>query len=232
MPFNYQEFSAKCDKMTIEELNHEWNVYTRHISGGATSTAMSVTFAPITAGASLLGLGLSGPRIHNARKKRAIIEAHLQALGTTHDTRKRDVLGSMALSGTIGGLTLGLAPSADGVATMGAQHAIETFVVNPDLVATGAHAALDGIGAGAEQVMEKEKDHIKKKMAMRKLRKMASAQSMAPQVVTPPSFVGDEKKTSGITVTVVEGDMSDEDDMSVEEMEEILRNVMAAKRKS
>ena len=171
-------------------------------------------------------------RIHNARKKRAIIEAHLQALGTSHDTRKRDVLGSMALSGTIGGLTLGLAPSADGVATMGAQHAIETFMVNPDLVAAGAHAALDVVGAGAEQVMEKEKDHVKRKMAMRKLRKMASAQHMAPQAVAPPSFIPEVKKQPGVTVTAVEADLSDDDDMSVEEMEEILRHVMATKRKS
>ena len=86
-------------------------------SGTASSTATAVLFSPLTAGISLVGLGLSAPRIHNARKKRAIIEAKLQAHGQTHNTRKRDVIAPMAISGTIGGLTLGLAgPGADLIA--------------------------------------------------------------------------------------------------------------------
>ncbi len=233
MPFNYKEFSAKCDKMTVEELQNQWNVYTRHISGGATSTAMSVGAAPFTLGASLLGLGLATPRIHNARKKRTIIEAHLQALGTTHDTRKRDVIGSMALSGTIGGLTLGLAPpGADAVGSMGADHAFAAIACNPHMVEAVTHGVFDGVGFVAEQGIEKEQAEIKRKRALKKLRKMASAQHMAPQVVAAPSYATDEKKEAGITVTAVEEDMSDDEDMSMEEMEELLRHVMASKRKS
>lgn len=130
--------------------------YTRQISGGATSTATAVLFSPLTAGISLVGLGLSAPRIHNARKKRAIIEAKLQAHGQTHNTRKRDVIAPMAISGAIGGLTLGLAgPGADMIAGeavgKGAEYA-------------AAHVALDATGAVVEH---KHDDHSKKKANQR-----------------------------------------------------------------
>ncbi len=232
MPFNYKEFSAKCDGMTVEQLNNEWNIYTRHISGGATSTAMSVGFAPFTLGASLLGLGLATPRIHNTRKKRVIIEAHLQAKGTTHDTRKRDVMGFMALSGTIGGLTLGLAPpGAEAVGTLGAEHAIAAIAMNPHTVEAVAHGVFDGVGFVAEQGMERRHEHSKEKKALKQLRKMASAQNLPTETVAPPSFVMNEKKDAGITVIAVEKDLSDDEDMSMEEMEELLKQVMASKRK-
>ena len=117
MPFDFDTYQSKCENLTPEQLHREWENYTRQISGGATSTATAVLFSPLTAGISLVGLGLSAPRIHNARKKRAIIEAKLQAHGQTHNTRKRDVIAPMAISGTIGGLTLGLAgPGADLIA--------------------------------------------------------------------------------------------------------------------
>lgn len=233
MPFDYKKFSAKCDTMTVEQLNNEWNIYTRHISGGATSTAMSVGFAPFTLGASLLGLGLSTPRIHNARKKRAIIEAHLQAKGATHHTRKRDVMGSMALSGAIGGVTLGLAPpGAEAVGALGAEHAIAAIAMNPNTVDVVAHGVLDGVGFAAEQGMERRHEHSKEKKALKQLRKMASARHPPVETVAPPSSVAmNEKKDVGITVTAVEEDSSDDEDMSVEEMEQLLKQVMASKRK-
>ncbi|KAF4627018.1 hypothetical protein G7Y89_g11142 [Cudoniella acicularis] len=111
MPFDYIEYQKKCDSLTTEELQKEWENYTRQISGGATSTAASVLLGPATGGVSLLGLGFSGPRIHNARKKREIIEASLKTQGATHHTRKRDVLGPMAVAGAVGGVTMGLAGS-------------------------------------------------------------------------------------------------------------------------
>jgi len=109
MPFNYAEYQAKTSEMSTDQLQKEWENYTRQIAGGATSTATSVLFSPLTAGISLMGLGLSAPRIHNARKKREIIEKGLQERGSTHNTRSRDVAGSMALSGAISVATLGLA---------------------------------------------------------------------------------------------------------------------------
>lgn len=116
--------------MTAEQLQKEWENYTRQMSAGATSTATSVLLMPLTGGISAVGLGLSAPRIHNARKKREIIEAGLKARGTTHRTRTGDVLAPMAVSGIIGGLTLGLAPHVEAVATNTALTATEAVVVS------------------------------------------------------------------------------------------------------
>jgi hypothetical protein len=111
MPFDYDTYQKKVDGMSTEQLHREWENYTRQISGGATSTAASIALSPFTGGISLVGLGLSTPRIHNARKKREIIEAGLKTHGTTHHTRKRDVLVPMAAATTITGLTMGIAPA-------------------------------------------------------------------------------------------------------------------------
>jgi hypothetical protein len=147
MPFDYVEYQKKCDSLSTEQLHKEWENYTRQIAGGATSTATSVLFSPLTGGVSLIGLGLSAPRVHNARKKREIIEAGLQKRGTTHETRKRDVMGSVALSGALGGLTLGLAgPGADMIAGEAVGKGAEYMV---------AHAALDGAGATLEHAHDK-----------------------------------------------------------------------------
>ncbi|KAK0113768.1 hypothetical protein ONS95_014018 [Cadophora gregata] len=151
MPFDFDTYQSKCENLTPEQLHREWENYTRQISGGATSTATAVLFSPLTAGISLVGLGLSAPRIHNARKKRAIIEAKLQAHGQTHNTRKRDVIAPMAISGTIGGLTLGLAgPGADMIAGeavgKGAEYA-------------AAHVALDATGAVVEHKHDEHSKH-------------------------------------------------------------------------
>jgi hypothetical protein len=152
MPFDYVQYQQKVNTLSSEQLHKEWENYTRQIAGGATSTATSVLFSPVTGGVSLIGLGLSAPRIHNARKKREIIEAGLQLRGETHNTRKRDVVAPMAVAGVISGLTLGLA--APGAEMLGAEAGAKgmEYVV--------AHAALDGTGAILEQ---KHDDHTKKK---------------------------------------------------------------------
>lgn len=97
--------------MSTEQLNKEWDNYTRQIAGGATSTATSVLLAAFTGGVSLVGLGFSAPRIHNARKKREIIQASLEAQNATHHTHAKDVLIPMATVGAAGGITLGLGVS-------------------------------------------------------------------------------------------------------------------------
>lgn len=155
MPFDYEQYQQKCDGLTNEQLQKEWDNYTRQIAGASTSTATSVLFTPLTAGVSLIGLGISAPRIHNARKKRAIIEAGLNARGETTNTRKRDVIAPMAIAGTLSGLTLGLAgPGADMLAGEAVGKGAEYVV---------AHAALDGAGA----VMEHKHDshHLKQSHA-------------------------------------------------------------------
>lgn len=157
MPFDYDDYQKKVNTLTTEQLHKEWENYTRQIAGGATSTATSVLFSPLTAGISLIGLGLSTPRIHNARKKREIIEAGLQARGATHNTRKRDVIAPMAVAGTLGGLTLGLAgPGADMIAGAAVGHGVEYAV---------SHTALDATGA----VLEHTHDEHSKKKAEHKL---------------------------------------------------------------
>ncbi len=152
MPFAFDNYKKKCDTLTTEQLHKEWENYTRQLAGGATSTATSVLFSPLTGGISLVGLGLSAPRIHNARKKRGIIQAGLEARGETHNTRKRDVIAPMAIAGTLGTITLGLAgPVADAATGAAVGHGVEY---------AASHAALDGAGAIAEH---KHDEHSKKK---------------------------------------------------------------------
>jgi len=147
MPFDYKEYQRKCDSLTAEQLQAEYENYTRQLAGGATSTATSVLLSPFTAGVSLVGIGLSAPRVHNARKKREIIEAGLQARGETHRTRKRDVLAPVAVAGTLSGLTLGLAgPGADMIAGQAVGHGMEY---------AASHVALDASGALVEHKHDK-----------------------------------------------------------------------------
>lgn len=164
MPFDYEEYKRKCSELSPEELQKEWENYTRQLAGGATSTAGSVLFAPFTAGVSLVGLGLSAPRVHNARKKREIIETYLQAHGTTHHTRKRDIAAPMAIAGTLGGLTLGLAgPGADLLAGEVAGKGIEYAV---------SHTALEVASATLEH---KHVEHKKTKEQLKLAEKYGSA---------------------------------------------------------
>ncbi|KAK4104426.1 hypothetical protein N658DRAFT_397637, partial [Parathielavia hyrcaniae] len=151
MPFNFTEYDTKCAGLSPEELQLEWQHYTRLISGASTSTAVSGLAIPLTCGVSLIGVGMAAPAIHNARKKREIIEKHLQRLGATHETRKRDVLGSMAFSGTIGVVTLGVGSlGADAVAQAGAEHGICAIAENETAIKIVTHAALDGAGMALE----------------------------------------------------------------------------------
>ncbi|KAK2628946.1 hypothetical protein QTJ16_002049 [Diplocarpon rosae] len=160
MPFNFNTFQAKCEDLTPEELQREWNNYTRQFSSGATSAATAVAFAPLTAGVSLLGLGFSAPRVYNARRKREIVEGELQTHGKTHTTRKRDVIAPAAISGAIGGLTLGFsAPAAQLVAGHAAGKGAEYI---------GTHVVLDAVGAAIEH--QHDKHATKKAHKQAKLR--------------------------------------------------------------
>lgn len=180
MPFDYNEYQQKCNTLSTEQLHREWENYTRQISGGATSTATSVLFSPLTGGISLIGLGLSAPRIHNARKKREIIEAGLQARGSKHNTRKRDVIAPMAIAGTIGGLTLGLAgPGADMIAGEAVGKGVEYAM---------SHAALDGAGAAMEH---KHDNHLKKKAD----KKGKAVQEQSPGMQVQPQVISYQVQT-------------------------------------
>ncbi|KAH7029870.1 uncharacterized protein B0I36DRAFT_270558, partial [Microdochium trichocladiopsis] len=160
MPFDFKAYDAKCAGMTALELQKEWEHYTRLIAGGATSTAISGLAIPLTAGVSTIGVALAAPGLHNSRRKREIIEKHLQRLGTTHETRKRDVLGSMAFSGTVGVVTLGVGSAgADSIVQNGAEHGIALCDTAVKVV---THVALDGAGMALEHA---HTSHKKKKDA-------------------------------------------------------------------
>ncbi|KAI1504800.1 hypothetical protein F5X99DRAFT_432562 [Biscogniauxia marginata] len=107
MPFDFKKYDEKCNGLTPEQLQREWDHYTRLIASASTSTAISGAAIPATTlGVSAVGIAVAAPAIHNARKKRAIIERHLRAHDTTHVTRGRDVLRSVAVSGAVGLATL------------------------------------------------------------------------------------------------------------------------------
>ena len=189
-------------------LHREWENYTRQISGGATSTAASVLFSPFTAGVSLVGLGLSGPRIHNARKKREIIEAGLKERGTTHHTRKRDVVAPMAIAGTLSGLTLGLAaPGADMIVGAAGGH-VAGMAVSHAAVETAAHIGLETTGAVAEHTHDK---HEKKKADV-KLRtqyenfKIQYEEELKVQMLSSPSTGEKPVQVSQTTAKTVQSE--------------------------
>ncbi|ENI01308.1 hypothetical protein COCC4DRAFT_33956 [Bipolaris maydis ATCC 48331] len=119
--------------MSLEELRLEWNHYTRLITGSATSTTISGLAAPLTGG------------IHNARKKRAIIDCHLARYEEQHITRKRDVIGSMAFSGTLGVATLGIGSmGADIALTEGICHGVFESTAETE-VKVVTHVIADGV---------------------------------------------------------------------------------------
>ncbi|KAK1829733.1 hypothetical protein QBC39DRAFT_226290, partial [Podospora conica] len=151
MPFDFKAYDEKCRGLSPDELQREWQHYTRLISSASTSTAISGLAVPLTLGVSVIGVGMAAPAIHNARKKREIIERHLQRHGTTHQTRKRDVVSSMALSGTIGVVTLGVGTmGADAITTGAAEQGMAMCAGGELAVKVATHAALDGAGLAIE----------------------------------------------------------------------------------
>jgi hypothetical protein len=136
--------------MSLEELGREWNHYTRLITGSATSTALSGLAALPTVGISLIGVLIGSTGIHNARKKRDIIDYHLARYEEQHKTRKRDVIGSMAFSGTLGVATLGIGSmGADVALTEGIQHGVFAATAETE-VKVVTHVIADGLGLAIE----------------------------------------------------------------------------------
>ena len=142
--------------MSLEELRLEWNHYTRLITGSATSTTISGLAAPFTGGISLVGVFIGSTGIHNARKKRAIIDCHLARYEEQHRTRKRDVIGSMAFSSTLGVATLGIGSMGAEIALAeGIQHGIFESTAGTE-VKVAAHVIADGVGLAIEHKHHKD----------------------------------------------------------------------------
>ncbi|KAH7324412.1 hypothetical protein B0I35DRAFT_161448 [Stachybotrys elegans] len=152
MPFDFEAYDEKCNGLTQEQLQREWNHYTRLITGAATSTTISSIAIVPTLGVSIIGVALAAPSIHNARKKREILDRHLQRLGTRHETRTRDVLGSMAFTSAINVLTLGFSTmGASQISEIGAEYAISAIIENEVATKAVTHAAFDGAGMLVEK---------------------------------------------------------------------------------
>jgi hypothetical protein len=164
MPFNFDEYDAECSQMSSEELQRQWNHYTRLITGSATSTTISSLALPFTLGISGIGVLIGGAGIHNARKKRGIIDRHLYRYQEQHRTRKRDVMGSAMFSGAVGIATLGIGGwGGDVLLAQGIEHGIVT-VADEMAVNAVAHVAADGAGLAAEHkhhngLRDEEKKH-------------------------------------------------------------------------
>lgn len=160
MPFDFAEYDYKCSQMSPEQLQREWNHYTRLITGSATSTALSGLALLPTLGVSMIGIAIGSSGIHNARKKRDIIDRHLARYGQEHKTRMRDVAGSMVFSGTVGVVTLGVGMGgAETVLAEGIQHGLLT-AADETVVKVGTHAVADGVALSLEH---KHHEHIRAK---------------------------------------------------------------------
>jgi len=138
MPFDFGAYRHKCETLSDELLQLEWNKYTREDVGGVTTTAISMGIAPATYGASLIGLGFAAPKMANAHKKKGIIMHELEKRGVGFHTRKRDVAIAAALAGTVGAFSYGLA--APGAELLGASAG------EKGLEYVGAKALLHGVG--------------------------------------------------------------------------------------
>ncbi|KAJ0109071.1 hypothetical protein J7T55_002263 [Diaporthe amygdali] len=106
--FKFDEFDTLCGELDGDQLQLKWQHYTRALSAASTSTAVATLAAGPTGGVSMIGAMIAGPLIHNARKKRQIIEHHMSIKGIEPETRNKDVYGPMAFSAVLGGATMGI----------------------------------------------------------------------------------------------------------------------------
>ncbi|KAF6832881.1 hypothetical protein CMUS01_06753 [Colletotrichum musicola] len=107
MPFDFDQYYIECASLSAAALQKEWEKYTRQIASGSTNTALSTLAAPFTAGLSMVGVVWGSAQVHNARKKRDIIEIHLRRHQESARTRCRDVVFGTTLSGAVFVATLG-----------------------------------------------------------------------------------------------------------------------------
>lgn len=156
MPFHFEDFDQECSTLTVEELQTKWEYYTRQIAGAGTSTGVASLALVPSFGLSAMGVAISAPIIHNARKKREILEKHFKRHNVEPVTRKRDVVGSTTVSATVGILTLGAGfGAADALASWGAEYAIQAVTENSMGIKAALHVAGEGVTTAAEHTYTK-----------------------------------------------------------------------------
>lgn len=146
--FKFDEFDTLCGELDGEQLQLKWQHYTRALSAASTSTAVATLAAGPTGGVSMIGAMIAGPLIHNARKKRQIIERHMRTKGIEPETRNKDIYGPMGFSAVLGGATMG-------VGSVGAELlAVDT------MTKIVSHAAIDA-GVTAAEDKHSQREHNK-----------------------------------------------------------------------
>lgn len=145
--FKFDEFDSLCGELDGEQLQLKWQHYTRALTAASTSTAVATLAAGPTGGVSMIGAMIAGPLIHNARKKRQIIEYHMSIKGIEPETRNKDIYGPMGFSAVLGGATMG-------VGSLGAELlAVDT------MTKIVSHAAIDaGVTAAEDKHSQREHD--------------------------------------------------------------------------
>lgn len=91
--FRFAEFDAQCSELNADQLQQRWQHYTRALSAASTSTAVATLAAAPAGGISMIGAMIAGPLVHNARKKRHIIEKHMGLKGVAPDTQNSENYG-------------------------------------------------------------------------------------------------------------------------------------------
>lgn len=155
--FKFEEFDALCADLDADQLQLKWQHYTRALSAASSSTAVATLAAGPTGGVSMIGAIIAGPLMHNARKKRQIIEKHMAALDVTPETRKKDIYGPALISGFLGGATAGIGLGAEALAVDKATKIIGHVVADGIMTKVeDAHAAK----AHAKEIREHEEGQL------------------------------------------------------------------------
>ncbi|KAL0939504.1 uncharacterized protein CTRU02_206114 [Colletotrichum truncatum] len=161
MPFDAEAYDLKCRQMDDNALIARREHYVRQIASSSTGAALRTAAGAATAGLTWLMIPYDAARIHNARRKRKILEKHAIDRGLTIETKCGDVLGPMALGATLGVVAFeGAQMCADMV--MGADgggSAAESKEAG-EAVKGIAHLGLDaGIAAVEHKHAQREKSH-------------------------------------------------------------------------
>ncbi|CAA9958255.1 hypothetical protein PTMSG1_01819 [Pyrenophora teres f. maculata] len=167
MPFDFEKYDQKCSQMSPEQLQLEWDHYTRCLSGAAASATLGGSALVFTAGVSLIGVAIGSAGFHNARKKRQIVKRHLARYREAPTTRRRDVVGSAAFNGAVGLTTLGLGTlGAEKVLELGIEHglfggAAEAGVaVGTGVVVNAVNTAADGAYHNGKKKRAEKRDGL------------------------------------------------------------------------
>jgi hypothetical protein len=124
MPFDYDAYRRKIRRMSYEDLVNQKKHYNRTIASGITGELGSIVMIPFSLGLSSVGVLASGAAAVNGAYKVNLIDRELASRGQSCATRKRDVLGGMAIGTASTTLRAGLIARAGQMAAHAASHAI------------------------------------------------------------------------------------------------------------